>query len=64
MGVAFYRGADCCVLVYDVTMPISFRNLEAWREEFLSQSMPDDPEHFPFVVIGNKIDLIDNRMVS
>ncbi|KAF2545589.1 hypothetical protein F2Q70_00021928, partial [Brassica cretica] len=32
LGVAFYRGADCC-------------------------ASPSDPGNFPFVVIGNKIDV-------
>lgn len=64
LGVAFYRGADCCVLVFDVTSARSFRNLSNWREEFLSQAAPKDPENFPFVIIGNKVDLIDERMVS
>ncbi|RYR49230.1 hypothetical protein Ahy_A07g035576 isoform C [Arachis hypogaea] len=46
LGVAFYRGADCCVLVYDAS--------------------PSDPENFPFVVIGNKIDIDggNSRVVS
>jgi Ras-related protein Rab-7A len=35
--VAFYRGADCCVLVYDVNSSKSFDNLENWRDEFLIQ---------------------------
>lgn len=37
LGVAFYRGADCCVLVYDVNVAKSFDNLNHWREEFLIQ---------------------------
>ena len=37
LGVAFYRGADCCVLVYDVNSQKTFDNLENWRDEFLSQ---------------------------
>lgn len=61
--MAFYRGADCCVLVFDVTMPNTFRTLDSWRDEFLIQASPRDPENFPFVVIGNKIDL-ENRAVS
>jgi len=28
LGVAFYRGADCCVLVYDVNNAKSFEMLE------------------------------------
>ncbi len=63
LGVAFYRGADCCVLVYDVTAPQSFKALDSWRDEFLIQASPRDPDNFPFVVLGNKIDL-ENRTVS
>eukprot|EP00118_Oscarella_pearsei_P024599 m.306379 g.306379 ORF g.306379 m.306379 type:complete len:206 (+) comp41200_c0_seq1:127-744(+) len=63
LGVAFYRGADCCVLVFDVTNVSSFKNLDSWRDEFLIQASPRDPENFPFVLLGNKVDL-DNRAVS
>ncbi|ODQ68653.1 hypothetical protein NADFUDRAFT_45145 [Nadsonia fulvescens var. elongata DSM 6958] len=61
LGVAFYRGADCCVLVYDVNNPKSFEALKAWRDEFLVQANPRDPETFPFVVVGNKVDIEDNN---
>eukprot|EP00401_Gymnodinium_catenatum_P044819 CAMPEP_0117513522 /NCGR_PEP_ID=MMETSP0784-20121206/29597_1 /TAXON_ID=39447 /ORGANISM="" /LENGTH=211 /DNA_ID=CAMNT_0005309289 /DNA_START=71 /DNA_END=706 /DNA_ORIENTATION=- len=64
LGVAFYRGADCCVLVYDLTVPKSFESLDSWRDEFLIQASPRDPENFPFVVIGNKADLEPKRKVS
>ncbi|RYR49232.1 hypothetical protein Ahy_A07g035576 isoform A [Arachis hypogaea] len=77
LGVAFYRGADCCVLVYDVNSMKSFENLNNWRDEFLIQACllnlrlrwqasPSDPENFPFVVIGNKIDIDggNSRVVS
>ena len=49
LGVAFYRGADCCVLVYDVNNSKSFDTLDSWRDEFLIQASPRDPESFPFV---------------
>merc|ERR1712121_50396 len=62
LGVAFYRGADCCVLCYDVTAPNTFKSLDSWRDEFLIQASPRDPDNFPFVVLGNKVDL-DNRAV-
>jgi len=66
LGVAFYRGADCCVLVYDVNVAKTFENLENWRDEFLIQASPSDPDNFPFVVLGNKIDVEggNNRVVS
>ena len=37
--------------------------LDCWKDDFLVQASPRDPEIFPFVVVGNKIDL-DNRAVS
>lgn len=61
LGVAFYRGADCCVLMYDVNNNKSFEALEQWRDEFLIQANPSDPDSFPFVVIGNKIDVEESK---
>ncbi|KAJ9548731.1 hypothetical protein OSB04_021274 [Centaurea solstitialis] len=56
----------CCVLVYDVNVKKSFDNLDNWREEFLIQASPSDPENFPFVVLGNKVDVDggNSRVVS
>jgi len=64
LGVAFYRGADCCVLVFDVNIAKTFENLDLWRDEFLIQAAPRDPENFPFVCLGNKIDQENQRVVS
>merc|ERR1711908_130419 len=66
LGVAFYRGADCCVLVYDVNTAKTFENLDNWRDEFLIQASPKDPDNFPFVVLGNKVDVDggSSRVVS
>ncbi|KAK2702491.1 hypothetical protein QYM36_018898 [Artemia franciscana] len=63
LGNAFYRGADCCVLVFDVTSPNSIKSLDSWRDEFLIRTSPRDPDNFPFVVLGNKVD-VKNRDVS
>ena len=43
--------------------PESFKSLDSWRDEFLIQAAPRDPDNFPFVVLGNKVDL-ENRSVS
>lgn len=50
--MAFYRGADCCVLVYDVNVAKTFENLDNWRDEFLIQvsavaPCPFAPEAWP-----------------
>ena len=63
LGVAFYRGADACILVYDITAEKSFEQLNSWRDEFLTQANPRDPDNFSFVVIGNKVITVDSFMV-
>lgn len=37
------------MLVYDVNNSKSFEALDSWRDEFLIQASPRDPENFPFV---------------
>eukprot|EP01098_Paradermamoeba_levis_P001631 TRINITY_DN1189_c0_g1_i2.p1 TRINITY_DN1189_c0_g1~~TRINITY_DN1189_c0_g1_i2.p1 ORF type:complete len:159 (-),score=28.44 TRINITY_DN1189_c0_g1_i2:164-640(-) len=64
LGNSFYRGADGCVLVFDVTVSKSFDNIDVWRNEFLVQANIPDPDHFPFIVVGNKVDLADERVVT
>ncbi|CAI5687936.1 unnamed protein product [Oreochromis niloticus] len=63
VNVTYYRGADCCVLVFDVTAPDTFKSLDSWMDHFLIEGYPRHPEDFPFVVLGNKIDL-ENRQVT
>ena len=63
IGYSFYRGADCCALVYDMTNPKSFDNIDKWKEGFIEHAAPQDPRTFPFILIGNKSDLEDNRTV-
>ncbi|KAG6492511.1 hypothetical protein ZIOFF_047474 [Zingiber officinale] len=41
LGVAFYRGVDCCILVYD-NVRRSFDTLDNWHDEFLNQSHSHD----------------------
>lgn len=63
MGTGFYRNAECCGIVFDLTDPNSFENIETWRTDFLKQLGPKDPENFPFVLIGNKSDKKEERKV-
>lgn len=64
LGYAFYRGADCCALVYDITNSQSFDSLGRWRDGFNEHAGPQDPQTFPFFVIGNKLDQEAERQVA
>lgn len=70
LGVSFYRGADACLLVYDITDPHSLDNLNHWKDEFLNQvsggfgvrgGFGGSNSNFPFVVLGNKVDKVRTR---
>jgi len=63
LGAAFYRGADCCALVFDVNEEKTFNSVPSWRQEFLHKAAVDDPETFPFVLVGNKVDVENKREV-
>ena len=34
LGGAFYRGSDCCALVFDLTSYDSFQSLASWKQGF------------------------------
>lgn len=53
----FYRGTDICLLTFDVNDPQSFENISMWRKEFLHYADVRNPDTFPFVLLGNKVDL-------
>eukprot|EP00069_Balaena_mysticetus_P012025 bmy_21535T0 len=60
----FYRGADCCLLTFSVDDRQSFENLGNWQKEFIYYADVKDPEHFPFVVLGNKVDKEDRQVTT
>ena len=34
----------------------SFDNIDSWINEFISQGAPQEPDKFPFILVGNKMD--------
>ena len=60
----FYRGADGCIIVYDITNPSTFANIGKWRDKFFNYVGLESTENFPMIIIGNKADLVSDRKVS
>ena len=58
---SYYRGARVILVVYDVTNKQSFDNIQTWIEEAKAKSIVDGAV---FVIVGNKIDLSEERTVS
>ncbi len=63
LSAAFYKGSNCCVLVYDITDQQSFNHLGSWRDKFLANVAPKSAEGAAFVVLGNKSDDEKKRKV-
>ena len=63
MGSSYYRGADCCVLVYDATMHYTLDSIKQWLADFV-QYTGVNVKTFPFIFIGNKIDMTDDICVT
>eukprot|EP00911_Craspedida_sp_UC1_P000722 UC1_evm1s552 len=59
----FYRGSDCCLLVFDVSDLHSFERVDMWQQEFLNYADVADAKGFPFVLLGNKVD-VEERAVT
>ena len=57
LGVAFYRGANAAIIVYDVSNKKTFNALDAWIECFIENASPEKVDEFPFIIFGNKCDL-------
>ncbi|MFX0095603.1 MAG: Rab family GTPase [Candidatus Hodarchaeota archaeon] len=55
----YYQGAHACVYVFDVTRRDTFINIIEWMKE--TQKNIGKP---PSILVGNKIDLIDERKVD
>ena len=57
---SFYRNSSLAILVYAINNQESFDSLETWLDEIKTQTHPN----LKIFLIGNKIDLEDQRVVS
>ena len=56
----YYEGSVGCLVIYDITRRETFDTIEHWVKDYRSVQGEDRP----LVLIGNKIDLEDKRVVS
>ena len=57
----YYKGADGIILMYDITNKNSFESIEQWINNIKESS---NYENIGLVVVGNKCDLENNRVVK
>ncbi|KAJ3225728.1 Rab-like protein 2A [Clydaea vesicula] len=54
---SYYHLSHCCILCFDVTRKITYKNLEKWYQELVEQR----GFNLPLILIANKIDLDPSR---
>ena len=57
MHPSYYMGAHACILVFDVTRKVTYKNLETWYSELVAQR----GIKMPLIVVANKIDMDPSR---
>jgi len=57
---AYYKGAKGAFIVYDITRKESFENVTKWAEQLKASA----DKNLTIIIIGNKIDLEDQRQVK
>jgi Ras-related protein Rab-2A len=57
---AYYKNCVCAMVVYDITSGESFKHVQNWIQDIHDES----PKTVSIILIGNKIDLEDKRVVS
>lgn len=61
LNSSYYKSANCCLLVYDITDKASFEDLENYFNKNIKDfCIPN----IPIIVLGNKTDLEEERKVS
>ncbi|OMJ95694.1 hypothetical protein SteCoe_753 [Stentor coeruleus] len=62
LSTHFYRGSDACVIVFDITSSKTFDSVSNWIDEIQFHIGYD--RKIPMLVIGNKLDLNEKRVVN
>ena len=60
MTKVYYKNSCCAFIVYDITEKKSFDHVEFWLNELKNEA----PESILYVLIGNKSDLYEKRVIS
>lgn len=64
MVVHYYRNVSAVIFMYDITREGSFKALTTWLQEYEHFGFSDEGDQIPKLMIGNKCDLIHERVVS
>lgn len=57
---SYYRNIDCAIIVFDLTNRKSFDNIKFWLSDLQDKCL----KAIPFIIVGQKKDLVDQRVIT
>ena len=60
MTQTFYKKADGIIIAYDITLIPSYQNVTTWLKNITQHA----GDNVPRILVGNKVDLDDQRLVA
>lgn len=64
LATSYSKGSDLVIIVFDVTQRQTFESVKGWYETIFNVIGKDESKVTPCMIIGNKIDLRDKRVVE
>lgn len=64
LGNSYYRQLDFCVLVFELTSGDMLPKMKGWLDEARQKINCDDPDDFPYLLLGNKCDAVAERAIT
>ena len=61
LNTSYYKNANCCLLVYDITQRTTFKDLKNYYNKKIKELCI---ENIPVILLGNKTDLENEREVK
>ncbi|MFX1321788.1 MAG: Rab family GTPase [Promethearchaeota archaeon] len=58
----YYKGAEAAFLIFDLTNPESLKNIPKWYQDITKEVKLN--HNLPMMIIGNKCDLTEKRMIK
>ncbi|MHA1268400.1 MAG: Rab family GTPase [Candidatus Helarchaeota archaeon] len=55
----YYYGTQAAIIVFDIVNPESFKNVKKWKDDLYRET-----GEIPFIILANKIDLLDQAKIS
>lgn len=61
---AYYKNLSAAIIMFDITNIRSFHSVNSWHKQLLENLNEQNKNHFPIIIVGNKLDCKKHRSVD